>query len=143
MDYVDYGGYSGGGYSGGGSSSSGFRDSAPNQRGFDEYDAGNDEVPHQSSTATTTTSPSTTTTRSSTSALTAQSAASKAKEVDLLGFLDDDFGSSAPVPAPTAHAEKALPALAAPAVNPLDGAQSYVVFKLRNCRSLTANHYFL
>lgn len=136
MDYVDYGGYSGGGYSGGGSSSSGFRDSAPNQRGFDEYDAGNDEVPHQSSTASTASSPTTTTARPSTSvstrASTTQSAASKAKEVDLLGFLDDDFGSSAPVPAPTAHAEKALPALAAPAVNPLDGAQSYVVFKLRN-----------
>lgn len=43
--------------------------------------------------------------------------------MDLLGFMDDDFGapvSAAPAPA-VKPAEKALPALV-PAANPLDGA---------------------
>ena len=141
----DYGGYSGGG----GGSSSGFRDSAPNQRGFDEYDAGNDEVPppRRSNTASSISSP--TTTRSSAAApapaTTTKSAASKAKEVDLLGFMDDDFGS--PAPAAAMSSEKALPAVTAPATNPLDGTFSAsFAFKLsvylmscRRSQKLTAN----
>lgn len=113
--YTDYGGSSGG-----------FRDNN-GQRGFDEYNAGDDEIsaPRRSNSTTVRSSGTGAAPRSSTSS-TAPSAPpasaptkTPAKVVDLLGFGDeDDF--SAPVSAPARPApEKALPAVSS---NPLDGA---------------------
>lgn len=115
----NYGGYSG-------SSGSGFRDSV-DRRGFEEYNAGDDEVPapRRSDTLSPASSSAAGASNRATSDSTTSRTAQKKQEkvVDLLGFDDDDFGGSssaattAPVPAPPV-AEKALPAVAS---NPLDG----------------------
>lgn len=108
-----------GGYGGGGSSSSGFRD----ERRFDEYNAGDDEIsaPRRSNSLATSSGSGTGATSTSTRQASKQPA-SKAQEkvVDLLGFGDDDdfsTATSASIPAPSSTgkaAEKALPS------NPLD-----------------------
>ncbi|KAH8108517.1 hypothetical protein DFH11DRAFT_1747615 [Phellopilus nigrolimitatus] len=106
-----------GGYSGG--SSSGFRDDAGGRRGYDEYNAGDDEVtaPRRSNSLASGSSARTTTTPTPAPA----PAKAPAKYVDLLGFGDEDpFSAPVSAPAPVAAAkpaEKALPALAS---NPLD-----------------------
>lgn len=119
---LDYGGYGG--------SSSGFRD---DRRGFDEYNAGDDEItaPRRSNSLPT----SGASARASTNQASTQ-ATSKAPEkvVDLLGFDDDNYsaGTSAmSAPAPTGSgkaAEKALPS------NPLDGMQIPLPHCSRVCR---------
>jgi epsin len=111
---ADYGGYSG-------SSSSGFRDTGAGNKGFDEYDAGDDEdggvrrsgsVSRRAATTTTTTTASSS--RSNTTAPAAKAAAPpapKQPEVNLLDdFGDDAFGPPvAAAPAPATN--KALPAV--------------------------------
>ncbi|THG98429.1 hypothetical protein EW145_g7425, partial [Phellinidium pouzarii] len=107
----DFGGY------GGGSSSGGFRDDA-GRRGFDEYNAGDDEVtvPRRSNSLASGSVNRASIASTPTPAPTPVKA--PAKDVDLLGFMEDDAFST-PVPAAplTKPAEKALPALAS---NPLD-----------------------
>ncbi|ESK87476.1 epsin domain-containing protein [Moniliophthora roreri MCA 2997] len=122
--YGSYGGSSGsygGGYGNGGSSSS-FRDET-NRRGFEEYNAGDDEdVAPRRSNSISTTSRTSTSTRTTTQA--AASAPAPVPEVDLLGgFGDDAFGGSnnATSNPPTSFAtNKALPVVgntASPAVS--------------------------
>ncbi|PAV16795.1 ENTH-domain-containing [Pyrrhoderma noxium] len=104
----DYGGYSGG-------SSSGFRDDS-GRRGFDEYNAGDDEISgsHRSNSITTESSFSTIPPRtSSTAASSTVPSKSQEKVVDLLGFDDDDFAAPISAPPTASGKEKALPALAA------------------------------
>lgn len=103
------GSYSGGGngsYSGGGSG--GFRDDT-SRRGFQEYDAGDDETaPRRSNSISSPARSSPTTTRRASTLPTAP-AAPKAPEpvVDLLGMDDDAFGSTST----DTNANKALPVL--------------------------------
>lgn len=105
---LDYGGYSGG-------SSSGFRDDS-GRRGFDEYNAGDDEISgsRRSNSITTESSFSTIPPRtSSTAASSTVPSKSQEKVVDLLGFDDDDFAAPISAPPTASGKEKALPALAA------------------------------
>lgn len=124
-----------GGYGGGGSSSSGFRD---DRRGFDEYNAGDDEIPapRRSNSVTTGAGGSRSSTNNQAAATTtATTTKAQEKVVDLLGFDDDDY-SVAPATAPATSLafappsssnaagkapEKALPS------NPLDGKLSWLV----------------
>ncbi|TDL19715.1 ENTH-domain-containing protein [Rickenella mellea] len=122
------GGGGGGGYDNGGSSSGGgFRDEAAGRRGYEEYDAGDYDTSARRSNNGQSGTPG----RSgslSTRAATAQAtspppkAAPKqaVKEVDLLGFGDDDASA-------TSGAEKALPVLTAS--NPLDGDDEFDDFQ--------------
>ena len=118
---LDYNSGSGGGFGG---SSSTFRDSS-DRRGFEEYNAGDDEVHAPRRTNSLNTHSSVKRSNSGSNEATSRPA-QKAPEkvVDLLGFDDDnDFSSpsttapavAAPVPA---QKEKALPAVTS---NPLDG----------------------
>ncbi|KAI0365307.1 ENTH-domain-containing protein [Pilatotrama ljubarskyi] len=118
-DSLGYGG--GGSYSGGSGSrdydsydnggsgfSGGFRDSS-SRRGFQEYDAGDDDgMPRRSNSVAGHGSSSTAPVpqRSSTLPTAAPEPKGKQPEVDLLGMDDDAFGS-----APSVSADKALPAL--------------------------------
>ncbi len=107
---IDNGGY------GGNSSGSGFRDNSNSSSSkFEEYNAGDDDV---------STTPSYPAARSSTSSSSRPAATpsvkpTKAKEVDLLGFADDDESSPSPPAVPPAQTNKALPALVQP--NLFDG----------------------
>ncbi|KLO04756.1 ENTH-domain-containing protein [Schizopora paradoxa] len=93
------------------SSSSGFRDNSSSSK-FEEYNAGDDEVSTTPSySATRTTSSATTNSTSRTASVSVKP--TKAKEVDLLGFADDDDSLPAPA-APPVQTNKALPALAQP-----------------------------
>ncbi|KAI0060369.1 ENTH-domain-containing protein [Artomyces pyxidatus] len=97
--------------SGGGSSGSGgFRDET-SRRGFEEYDAGDYEAPRRSTSQSHTSRP--TPQRSSTNPTPATKAPEPVKEVDLLGFGDDES---------TAISAPALPEKALPALDPLGGA---------------------
>jgi len=99
-----------GGY-GGNSSGSGFRDNSNSSSSkFEEYNAGDDDV---------STTPSYPAARSSTSSSSRPAATpsvkpTKAKEVDLLGFADDDESSPSPPAVPPVQTNKALPALVQP-----------------------------
>ncbi|KAI0320949.1 hypothetical protein OF83DRAFT_1162094 [Amylostereum chailletii] len=98
--------------SGGGGSSGGFRDDL-GRKGYEEYDAGDYEAPRRSSASgsrpsATTSRP--TPTRSSTHPTPAPKAPEPAKEVDLLGFGDDDDQPLSIVSSGLAT-DKALPAL--------------------------------
>ncbi|KAI5117839.1 hypothetical protein M0805_005168 [Coniferiporia weirii] len=112
-----------GGYGGGGSSSGGFRDDT-SRRGFDEYNAGDDEVsaPRRSNSLASGSGG----TSARMSAVSSPAPApppvkAPAKVVDLIGLEDEDpFSAPVAAPAPVSvgkAAEKALPALAQ---NPLD-----------------------
>ncbi|OCB91075.1 ENTH-domain-containing protein [Sanghuangporus baumii] len=113
-----YGGY------GGGSSSSSFRD---DRRGFDEYNAGDDEItaPRRSNSVTAGSGASRASASNQT-ATTTTSTKAQEKVVDLLGFGDDDY-STAPstatalafAPPPSANTAGKAPEKALPS-NPLD-----------------------
>lgn len=107
------GGYSGSSYSGGGHS-----------RRFQEYDAGDDETPRRSSLSTNDARSSNQKGKSASPQSTAPSKAPEkapAKEVDLLGFVDDDaFDSGSAIPPPINAPVLAPPRPTQPAVS-LDG----------------------
>ncbi|KAL5501904.1 ENT3 [Sanghuangporus vaninii] len=115
-----YGGY------GGGSSSSSFRD---DRRGFDEYNAGDDEIPApRRSNSVAAASGASRASASNQAATTTTSTKAQEKVVDLLGFGDDDYStapSTAPAtalafaPPPSANAAGKAPEKALPS-NPLD-----------------------
>ncbi|TFY72192.1 hypothetical protein EVG20_g830 [Dentipellis fragilis] len=92
----------GGSYSGS-SSSNNFRDET-SRKGYDEYDAGDYETPRRSNSVSQRAGGSGTSSRSA-AAAPAPKAPEPAKEVDLLGFGDEE-------PAAPANIDKALPALA-------------------------------
>ncbi|KAJ4482502.1 hypothetical protein J3R30DRAFT_3460099 [Lentinula aciculospora] len=101
--------YGGGGGGGGGGSSS-FRDSG--SRGFEEYNAGDDEVVATSPTrnSTISTSPPSARLAPARKSTAIEPAPAPIPEVDLLGGLDDDtFSSGNTTKPPPAFAEKALP----------------------------------
>ncbi|PCH40406.1 ENTH-domain-containing protein [Wolfiporia cocos MD-104 SS10] len=110
----------GGSYSGGGSS--GFRDETP-RRGYQEYDAGDDEeLPRRSNSINNGRSPAPAQ-RSTTSPAPSTPTTAKAPEpapvVDLLGMDDDDFGSTsntatAPAVNTAMATNKALPTVTSP-----------------------------
>jgi epsin len=110
-------------WGGGGGLGGGFRDDT-RRGGFDEYNAGDDEIPvsrrsNSISTHTRSNTASSTAADSRTAAATPTPAPAHAKEVDLLGgFMDDDvFGGTSD----TFSAEKALPALGPPPPASIDG----------------------
>lgn len=112
----EYGSYSGGGYSGGGSSTSGgFRDST-SRGGFEEYNAGDDEidVPRRSNSITASRASAASRATPTLKAAAPTPPPPPAPVVDLLGgFGDDDFGAPTSAPAPTAPKTQPL-ATAAP-----------------------------
>lgn len=107
----DYGG--GGSYGAGGSGNGGgFSDNNNGRRGYEEYNAGDDEVPH---TTTPPTLRSSNSVRNSTRKASAVAAPPAAPVEDLLGGFDDDTFST-PAPVPSLATNKALPVVSKAAV---------------------------
>lgn len=112
LDYDSYG--DGGSAGGSGGFSGGFRDSS-SRRQFQEYDAGDDDaIPRRSNSVSVTGSSAAAAPQRSSTLPTSPAPEPKGKqpEIDLLGMDDDAFGS-----APSAPADKALPALGAQPVS--------------------------
>ncbi|EDR13640.1 epsin domain-containing protein [Laccaria bicolor S238N-H82] len=99
----DYGG--GGSYGAGGSGNAGGFSDNNGRRGYEEYNAGDDEVPH---TTTPPTLRSSNSIRNTTRKASAPAAPPPAPVEDLLGGFDDDTFST-PAPAPSLATNKALP----------------------------------
>ena len=117
---TDYGG--GGSYGAGGSGNGGGFSDNNGRRGYEEYNAGDDEVPH------TTTPPSVRSSNSIRNTTRKASAAAPppaAPVEDLLGGFDDDSFST-PAPAPSLATNKALPVVSKAAVT-LDGECSVLI----------------
>lgn len=136
--YGDYDGDEGGGYSGsgsrsgGGGSYSGSYSGGNNSRRFQEYDAGDDETPRRSSLSNNEARPSNQQKGKSTLSQT-PNAPSKApekppaKEVDLLGFADEDPFSSGPIVSPPSNTPGLAPPQPAKPAASLDGMHSLVI----------------
>lgn len=130
--YGDYDADEGGGYSGSGSRSGGdggysgsYSGGGSNSRRFQEYDAGDDETPRRSSLSNNEARSSNQQKAKSTLSQTTK-ASSKApekpptKEVDLLGFMDEDAFGSGPVISPPSNTSGLAPPQPAQPATSLD-----------------------